>query len=284
MKNTTLLLNPSSKGGKGKKNWKHFLGKGCQEIITKNGQHIVQCAIIAENETIVAVGGDGTINLTINGIMNSEKKKTLGVLYSGTSPDFCKFHNIPIDPKESIQVLKRNNRKNVDVMKVTYSKDNTVAYFASSCNIGLGGQMADIANKIRRFTGDILGTLIAALITIFNAKPFKAQINIDGEEFQFNDVYHIMTIKNNYIASGLYLDIDVKPDDGRLCILVIKSPLLKTLFGLYSGKVPEGAFFKYGKKAYIELAHPKNIEFDGDSHGETPVIIECLERALELIK
>lgn len=284
MKNKTLILNPSSRGGKGKKNWKYFLGQGCEEIITKDGQHIIQCAIKAENETIVAVGGDGTINLTINGIMNSEKKKTLGVLYSGTSPDFCKFHNIPTDPQESIQILKRDNRKNVDVMKVTYPKDNTVAYFASSCNIGLGAQMADIANKIRRFTGDTLGTLIAAVITITTTTPFKALINIDGEEFQLDDVYHVMTIKNNYIASGLYLDIDVKPDDGKLCVLVIKKPLLKALFGLYSGKVPEGAFLKYGKKAYIELIHPKKIEFDGDSHGETPVIIECLEKSLELIK
>lgn len=284
MKNKTLLLNPSSRGGKGKRNWKYFLGQGCQEIITENGQHIVQCAITAENETVVAVGGDGTINLTINGIMNSDKKKTLGVLYSGTSPDFCKFHNIPITPQESIQVLMRDNREHVDVMKVTYPKDNSTAYFASSCNIGLGGQMADIANKIRRFTGDILGTLIAAFIAIRTAKPFKAVINIDGEEFQFDDVYHVMTIKNNYIASGLYLDIDIKPNGGKLCVLVIKKPLLKTLFGLYSGKVPKGAFLKYGKKAYIELTHPKNIEFDGDSHGETPVIIECLEKSLELIK
>lgn len=144
--------------------------------------------------------------------------------------------------------------------------------------------MADIANKIRRFTGDILGTLIAAFITIGTAKPFKAIINIDCEEFQLDDVYHVMTIKNNYIASGLYLDIDVKPDDGKLCVLVLKKPLLKALFGLYSGKVPKGAFLKYGKKVYIELTSPKMIEFDGDSHGETPVLIECLEKSLELIK
>lgn len=284
MKNKTLLLNPSSRGGKGRKNWKYFLGQGCQEIITKNGQHIVQCAITAENETIVAVGGDGTINLAINGIMNSKKKKALGILYSGTSPDFCKFHKIPIDPEESLNVLKRDNRELVDVMKITYPKDNSVAYFASNCNIGLGAQIADITNKIRRFTGDVLGTLIAAFIAIGAAKSFKVVINIDSEEFQFDNVYHVIAIKNNYIASGLYLDIDIKPDDGRFCVLVIKKPLLKTLFGLYSGKVPKGAFLKYGKKAYIELTHPRKIEFDGDSHRETPVVIECIGKSLELIK
>lgn len=284
MKNKTLLLNPSSRGGKGKKNWKYFLGHGCHEIITKSGQHIIKCAIAAESETIVAVGGDGTINLAINGIMNSKKKKALGVLYSGTSPDFCKFHKIPINPQESLNVLKRDNRELIDIMKITYPKDNLTAYFASSCNIGLGAQMADIANKIRKFTGDLLGTLIAGLITIIFAKSFKASINLDGESFEFDDVYHIIAFKNNFIASGLYLDVEIKPDDCKLCVLVMKKPLLKSLIGLYNGKIPEGAFLKYGKKVYIEITPRKNIEFDGDSHGKTPVTIECLEKALELIK
>lgn len=284
MNNKTLLLNPSSRGGKGKKNWKYFLGQGYNEIITKSGQHLLESAIKSDDEIVVAVGGDGTINLALNGIMNSKTKKILGVLYAGTSPDFCKFHKISIKPQHALKVLKCDKRKFVDIMKLTYIKDNSVAYFSSSCNIGLGAQMADIANKIRIFVGDILGTLIAAIITIANAKPFKAEINIDNEEFQFDKVYHVIIIKNNYIASGLYLDIDIKPDDGRLCVLAIKKPLLKTLFGLYFGKVPEGAFLKYGKKVYIELNRKEKIEFDGDSQGETPIIIECLEKSLELIK
>lgn len=284
MNNKTLLLNPSSKSGKCKKNWKYFIGQGYHEIITKSGQHLLESAINSNDEAIVAVGGDGTINLSLNGIMNSKKKKTLGVLYAGRSPDFCKFHKIPTKPQESIKILKRDKHELVDVMKLTYLRDNSIAYFASSCNIGLGAQMADIANKIRRFTGDILGTLIAAFITISFVKPFKALIDIDGEKLQFDKIYHIAIIKNNYIASGLYLDIEAKPDDGRFYVLVIKKYLLKSLLGLYRGKIPKGAFLKNCKKVYIEIIPDKKIEFDGDSHGKTPIIVECLKKSLELIK
>lgn len=284
MKNKTLLSNPSSRGGKGKKNWKYFLGHGCHEIVTESGQHIIKCAIAAESETIVAVGGDGTINLAINGIMNSKKKKALGVLYSGTSPDFCKFHKIPIDPQESLDVLKRDNRELIDIMKITYPKDNLTAYFASSCNIGLGAQMADISNKIRKICGDFMGTLIAAFITISCAKYFKAVIDLDGEKFEFDDVGHIIALKNNFIVSGLHLNIEIKPDDGKICILIIKRPLLKALFALYNGKIPKNAFLKYGKKVRIEVTPHKKTEFDGDSYQKTPVVIECLEKSLEVIK
>lgn len=260
------------------------MGQGYNEIITKSDQHAIKSAITSEAETIVAVGGDGTINFAINGIMNSKKKKTLGVLYSGTSPDFCKFHKIPIKPKEALNVLKRDKRELIDVMKITYVKHNITAYFASSCNIGLGAQMADIANKIRKFFGDFLGTLIAGFVAIGSAKSFEVLINLDGEQFEFNNVYHIIVLKNNFIASGLHLNIEAKPDDGRICIVVIKKPLLKSLLGLYKGKIPKRAFLKYGKKVCVEVIPYKKTEFDGDSHLETPVIIECLEKALELIK
>ena len=95
MSNKTLLMNPSSKSGKGKKNWKYFLEQDFNKIITKSEGYAIQSVLESQSETVVAVGGDGTINLVINGIMKSDRKKTLGVLYSGTSPDFCDFADVP---------------------------------------------------------------------------------------------------------------------------------------------------------------------------------------------
>ncbi|MDD3436805.1 MAG: diacylglycerol kinase family protein [Candidatus Gastranaerophilales bacterium] len=284
MSDKTLLLNPSSKSGKGKKNWEYFLKQDFNEIVTNSEEHTIQSVIEADSETMVAVGGDGTINLVINGIMKSDKKKALGVLYSGTSPDFCKFHKIPINPKEALDVLNRANRELVDVMKITYLKDNSVAYFGSSCNIGLGAQIADISNKIRRFFGDLLGTLIAAIFAIISAKPFKALINIDGEKFELDNIYHVIVLKNNFIASGIHLNIETKTDDGKIYVLAIRKPLLKSLTGLYDGKIPQGAFLKCGKKVFVETTPKQKTEFDGDSKAETPVMIECLEKSLEIIK
>ncbi|MDD3435719.1 MAG: diacylglycerol kinase family protein [Candidatus Gastranaerophilales bacterium] len=284
MKNKTLLLNPSSRNGKGRKNWKYFLGQGSKKIITKNKKHLIDSAIMSDSETIVAVGGDGTINLVINGIMKSPNKKALGVLYSGTSPDFCKFHKIPVTPQEALNVLKCDRRKLIDIMKITYTKDNSTAYFASSCNIGVGAQMADIANKIRKFFGDKLGTLIAALVTVCFTKPFKTKINVDGREFEFSKVYHIMVFKNNFVASGLYVGLNTKPDDGKIYVLVIKNSILKFIFGLYNGKIPKDVFLTEGNKVFVEPEPCKKIEYDGDSHDYTPVVIECLNKVLELVK
>lgn len=284
MQNRTLLLNPNSKSGKSKKKWKYFLGQGFDEIITNNEQYAIKKIIESDNEITVAAGGDGTINYAINGIMNSKKKKALGVFYLGTSPDFCKFYKTPINPKEALNVLNNNNREPIDIMKVTYVKNGSKAYFASSCNIGVGAQIADIANKIRKFLGEYLGTFIAALIAICCTKSFQAIINLDGAKFEFNCVYHIIVFKNNFIASGIHLNPETKPDDGKICVVVFEKPLLKILIGLYNGKIPKGTFLRYGKKVCIGTEPYKKIEFDGDPHGETPITIECLEKALELIK
>ena len=123
----TFYLNPLSKNGKGKKKWYVIDDSGYQKCYIKDCSKTVSIIQKAEDKRVIAVGGDGTINLVLNGALLSKPKKQFGVLYSGTSPDFCKFHSIPIDEKQAMSVIKRGKTKFVDVLYC----ENSNTYFAS---------------------------------------------------------------------------------------------------------------------------------------------------------
>jgi diacylglycerol kinase family enzyme len=282
---TVLIMNPSSKNGKGKNNWKYF--EGFEKIITTSRDDAIKAVINSDKKIIVAVGGDGTINQCVNGIVKSGTDKVLGVLYSGTSPDFCKFHGIPYTPTEAVLTLKNGNPIDVDVCKIT-TENGEECYFSSSCNIGLGAKVAWTSNKIRKYFGDFFGTLIALIYSLLTAKPFDARIKINDEVKEFKNLYHLFVIKNNYIASGLKFGIDCKSNDGKIFVVpVFKENLfsiIRKIIGLYKGDFSGRKILKH-EKVLIETEPKQYLEFDGDSYPmTTPIKVECLQNRLKLIK
>ena len=278
-------MNPSSRNGRGKKNWKYY--DGFEKVVTTSRENAIETVMKSDRKIIVAVGGDGTINQCVNGIMRSGRGKVLGVLYSGTSPDFCKFQGIPYNPKAAVETLKNNKIHKIDVCRITTEKGKE-NYFLSSCNIGLGAKVAETSNKIRKFLGDFLGTLIALIYSLLTAKTFDVVIRTGNEEKFFRDLYHLFIIKNNYIASGLKFGIDCKVDDGKIYVVPIfrENPfsIIKKIVGLYKGNFSDKITLEC-ETLFIETKPKHYLEFDGDNYAlTTPVTIECLRRVLEIIK
>lgn len=285
MKTSILIMNPSSKNGKAQKNWKFFTE--FESIVTTSRENAIETVIKSDKQIIVAVGGDGTINQCVNGIMQSSREKVLGVLYSGTSPDYCKFQGIPFAPKEAIEVLKEQKIHNVDICKIT-TENKEELFFLSSCNIGLGAKVARISNKIRKYFGDFLGTLLALVYALLSAKTFSAVIKTNSGEQSFKDLYHIFVLKNNYIASGLKFGINCKTDDGKIYVVpIFKAKLLSLItkiIDLYKGCFSEKLIVEC-EEVFITTDPKQYIEFDGDSYSlSTPITIKCLRQGLRLIK
>jgi YegS/Rv2252/BmrU family lipid kinase len=292
-----LIMCPTSKSGKGKRHWSYWqscLDKAGVEyncIETHYPGHACEIAQQAD-DTVIAVGGDGTINEVLNGILTSKNPQTMGVLYSGTSPDFCRFHNIPADTSESIQTLLAGVSNEIDVVKIDYrSLDNSYVtkYFACSCNIGLGADVARFANKNRKIFGDIMGTFLGLMRAIVFHKPHDLQVKIDGHEHFFERCNHLMIIKNPYIASGLKLQLDLKNNDGTGYVLAIcnksKIALLKLLPSIYTGKITssKSIFIKPFTQIEVSSKERIEIEFDGDPQGYLPVKAHISACHLDLI-
>ncbi len=245
---------------------------------------------------VVPVGGDGTICEVITGLMSQQKKNRprLGVLHIGTSPDFNRYHDIPINLEEAVNILSKGRTKRIDVGKITYldlNKNRVTSYFGSSVNIGLGPDIASKSNgRYREYLGDFLGTFCSTLVSLVKFKQITLKFKIDGkDEKEITSLVNLTVGKDPYLASGMRVPIDIKPDDGKLYSLAIrgesKLSLLKNLWRLYSGNILDydGANLRYCKNVEIESTENHKLEFDGDFRGYSPAKIEVIPRGLELI-
>lgn len=251
--------------------------------------HAMTLARDASEPVVVAVGGDGTINEVLDGALQSVTPKTVGVLYAGTSPDFCRFHSIPfLDPAAALEILLQARDRTVDAVRMTRA-GAPAAHFACGCNVGLGARVAAFANAHRRHLGDVPGTALGLLYAVWNHQRFTANLVLDRTPFTFNNVNHILILKNPHIASGLKLNLPLVPDDGHLTVLVIhglsRTALLRLIPAFYSGRAGDNpALFKCNCQALTLTTDPRqSVEFDGDPRGETPFEITLLPRALTLI-
>ena len=129
-----FIVNPNS--GKGKSNYivRQIEKKLCSlnqpyRIFYTNKKRTASS--IAEeyrdisNVKIYSVGGDGTLNQTINGLIGT--KNVLSIIPTGTANDFIK--SIDDDYKDSVDVIKVNNKYAINV--VSFGLDAKVAYNAN---------------------------------------------------------------------------------------------------------------------------------------------------------
>ena len=298
--NLLLIRNPGSRSGRGKRLWGAWeqglrkAGVSFKAVETSGLGHARELAAApGSHDTVVAVGGDGTINEVLDGmIQRGEPAVRMGVLYSGTSPDFCRFHGIPVAPDEALGALLGTGPRKVDVARISYrglSGKERIGHFGCSCNIGLGASVARWANRLRRFAGDALGTGIGLAGALLANRPHDLEVEVDGEAHRLARVSHLTIAKNPYIASGLRLDLEVQPDDGVLWAVAAcgqsRIGLCRMVPQAYSGSVVRapGVMVMRCRSVGVRAAAQLEVEFDGDPRGLLPVQVDIVPRALSLL-
>ena len=294
-----LIINPGSRAGRSAPRhefWSSELsrkGVSFEIIRTVAPGHARELARTqAGHDMVVAVGGDGTINEVLDGLLLSARVDlTMGILYAGTSPDFCRFHGIPTEPNAALDVLLAGQVCAVDAVRIQYRGEDgrpLTGHFGCSCSVGMGAAVASTSNRLRPWLGDALGTGAALLRALAAQRPVDLHVTVDDERVDLPRTNHLMVLKNPHIASGLKLDLGLQPADGRLCIVAVhgRSPLglLRLLPAFYSGRAAqaEGVFSRSCQRVSIRAEGQADIEFDGDPHGRAPAEVSILPGALRL--
>ena len=279
MKRFLVLVNPSSHGGRSGRRLpclSELLPEG-DFVVLKNIKEASRLAREAKGyEAVVACGGDGTINAVAGGVMeNSDTSLKFGVIYAGTSPDFCRAHGIPTDAEQAISVLRDGAVREITVLAANG------APFLCSMNLGIGAAVADSANRLRPKFGDCIGTLWAVLREVIRGRRYDIMVN--GEEIC--NVAHALVTRMPRIAGGLKVALPPLADDEYALWFakdVSRFGCLRIVWNLYRGK-PCGEIRVLRGKTSISSNVPVALEYDGDPHGSLPVTVDLFQNRLRLV-
>ena len=233
MKRFLVLVNPLSHGGRSVRilpRLRTLLPEG-DIVALKNIEDASRLAREAKGyEAVVACGGDGTINAVAGGVLeNSDTSLKFGVIYAGTSPDFCSAHGIPTNAEQAIAVLRNGAVREIPVLTA-----NGEPFFCSM-NLGMGAAVAESANRLRPKFGDFLGTLWAVLREVVRGRRYDIKVN--GEEIC--NVAHALVTRMSRIAGGLKVALPPLSDDEYALWFakdVSRFGCLRIVWNLYRGK------------------------------------------------
>lgn len=279
IKRFLVLVNPLSHGGRSGRilsRLRALLPEG-EFVVLKNIKEASRLAREAKGyEAVVACGGDGTINAVAGGVMeNSDTSLKFGVIYAGTSPDFCRVHGIPTDAEQTISVLRDGVVREIPVLTA-----NSEPFFCSM-NLGMGAAVAASANRLRPKFGDFIGTLWAVLREVIRGRRYDLKVN--GEEIR--NVSHALVTRMPRIAGGLKIALPPLADDEYALWFakdVSRFGCFRIVWNLYRGK-PCGEIRVLRGKTVISSGSPLAVEYDGDPHGSLPVSVDLFQNRLRLV-
>lgn len=194
--------------------------------ITKYPLHAVeltQNAIKRGFRKIIAVGGDGTINEVVNGIMKSKKaeKVSLGIIPEGGGNDFAKNFGIGSNINDDIEIILKGNTHKIDIGSI----ENR--YFINALGIGFDASVAQYAAGIKYLNG-LPRYFLALIKAALKLKNHHLFLKVNDRLLELSTL--LVSIGNGLsTGGGFLLTPHAKVDDGKFDICIIKAVTLKKI-------------------------------------------------------
>ena len=236
-----------------------------------------------EYDAIVAIGGDGTVNEVITGMMRGGVDLPLAIYTSGTVNDFATINELPNNASDFARMLSNPAYVTADCGK---ANDD---YFL---NVVAAGLLTDIAYKANNDVKTLIGPAAYWLSAIKDLpslnRSFPVKITANGQTYE-EDI--IMFMISNTKSVGGFRGLMSKADitDGVLDMLVIKKmdpidvvPLLGSLvIGEHINN--DNVIYLQSDDIKIESGEHVVLDIDGEEGSSLPAQISCIKQAIKLI-
>lgn len=236
-----FIVNPGSRSGSGKLVWKkveeildsedveyRVYFTSCRYHATRLAREITSSGRDSRI-TLVAVGGDGTVNEVLNGIQDFSKI-TFAYIPTGSSNDFARALGLPSDTAAAVQnILHPSYFRRIDLG--TAQLENRSWKFAVSCGCGYDAAICHAAfssplkgllNRLHLGKLTYIATGIKQLIL---CRPAPMTVTLDGRKtLRYRKTYFAVAMNCRFEGGGVKFCPSARPDDGLLDVCVAEGP------------------------------------------------------------
>lgn len=299
-----VIVNPTSNSGNGADIWKkteeilkregitYRLYETSKTVSAKGLAAQIPCSV---TDTLIVIGGDGTLNEVFNGIKDFSKV-TLGYIPAGTGGDFARDLGISKDPMKALHtILNPKQYKMMDIGRL--ENQEVTKNFVVSCGIGFDAAVAIAVgnSKLKNYLSKIklasLSYTLIAVKMILGAKRKSCTVILDEErEIHYDNFIFAAPMIHRYEGGGFMFCPAAECDDGMLDICVAgdikKFRVFYIIPTAYKGKHLKfkGIDIYKAKKVRIISERPESMHTDGEYAGvQTEMTASIYEEKVRVI-
>lgn len=237
-----------------------------------------------KNLRIYAVGGDGTLNEVLQGVVGSDA--CLGIIPAGTGNDFIKSFCAIRDPVKLLPFLVHADPVPVDVCKMNDR------YFLNIASAGFDADVVASTQRLKRLPlmkGKI-AYIGGILLSLIHKKNIQATFVVDQETIVMKSLLLAAFANGRFYGGGMSPAPDARPDDGFLDICLIEGMnRLKIL--MFFPRLIKGTHTKMRevtlrrcRSLIMESPQLVHVNADGELSQSTRAEIHLIPKGLKFIK
>jgi diacylglycerol kinase family enzyme len=246
----------------------------------------------SEVDRIIAVGGDGTLNEVLTGLLASglpeEERPALGFLPAGTANAAIRAFGFTTSPEAMAAALPEAQVRRVDVGVAEIRGEERP--FLLWCGAGYDAVVIDYLNTSRTTHLGLSGLLRSGpgIVQALAGYPApRIRVELDGEVT--GDAMTVIMANVAQVAFGGTVVGSADPFDGRMDVVALPScsrlglvPLGLRMLGPGLDTVP-GARHTLNTRVRLEADGPVPVQIDGEPVGELPVTVRVEAGAVGLL-
>ncbi|MBM3840987.1 MAG: diacylglycerol kinase family lipid kinase [Verrucomicrobia bacterium] len=287
-----VIFNPAAKGEKAQRFLKQ-LGQPAEPCALKRthgpgtGRDLAREAVSEGFETIVAAGGDGTVNEVLNGIAEHPEgleRACLGVLPVGTVNVFAREMRLPLKVRAAWETIVRGRVTAIDLPQFQFRNNGQLQrrHFVQMAGAGWDARAIEtVDTHLKKSIGQFAYMLAGlkalreprpAITASWGTRTAQGELVIIGNGRYYGGEIPVFRQANNH--DGL-LDVCVFP---KITLHV----LFRYVLGYLSPRLfrPRDEIYFQTESLQLNSASPSPLQLEGDTVGCLPA--ECVMRRLAL--
>lgn len=298
-----MIVNPVAANGTVGKRWPQIRdilqaeGGQFDASFTEGPNHATELAreaLSAGYRTIVAVGGDGTLNEVVNGLAIEgmiDPTVNLGIIPGGTGADSVRTLGIPHDYRVACQRLLRGKPDGIDLGLITCVSEGREVqrYFINVAGLGFDGEVAERTNRSSKALGGTIPFLSSLFVKLLTYQNKTVEVTLDSQQRLQQKANSVIVCNGRYVAGGMHIGPHAALDDGLFDVIVIgdtnRLDIVANVPRIYRGthlshpKVDE----YHARKVQVKAKERTLLQADGELIGEAPATFQIIPQALHVL-
>jgi YegS/Rv2252/BmrU family lipid kinase len=297
-----VIVNPNASGGKLARAWpalaqrlKAAIGSFDVAVTRAQGDatDIARQAAREGYPLVVSVGGDGTNNEVVNGLICDDvavnPATALGLLPFGTGGDLRRVLGLHTTD-DALAALRAGYSAPVDVGRIDFVRDDgqpQSRYFLNIASFGVAGLVDRYVNGSRKPLGGRAAFLLATLQAMREYTYPTVTLQVDDGPALTTSIFNVAVANGQYFGGGMWVAPRARLDDGLLDVVVMqRAPLRQQLLrglDIYKGAhVDHPWVLSLRGRQVTASGQGVLLDIDGEAPGRLPASLRVLPGVLAL--